>query len=229
MGNCLRGGHVSTDARRDSGTPYSAHGRLQHAPAARPTHRPQTSYDHAGDGRWEGLASHRPDHHPVSLSGMAARRPLPPRGWQQVTYVDQQAVGAAATAGTSTPGQLCLTYGLDLCFAVAVGGEQASDELDLPTADARIFHVQPANYRAGLEIGRYVRELQEQGYAVSAQIAGGDTASESSQARLGAVVDVLQSFGVEPVLRATDRQTGEEVRALGAGVDQHGRLQFVLV
>jgi hypothetical protein len=155
------------------------------------------------------------------------RRPPPPPGWSNVTYVDTQAVGKAATAGTSSPGRLCLTYGLDLCFAVAVGGEKHSE--DGVAADARIFHVQPENLTAGLEIARYVKDLQNSGYTVQAEVAGGDASSHSSQDRLEAVVDVLQNFGVNPKLRGTDRETGESARALGAGIDEHGCLEFVTV
>ncbi|UWE19022.1 XopAF/AvrXv3 family type III secretion system effector [Herbaspirillum huttiense] len=131
--------------------------------------------------------------------------------------------GSPATTGTSKTGVLCMTDGLDLCFAVAIGGEKTSGE---PAAKVRVFHVMPANENAQRDIRIYAQQLKREGYSVRAAIHGGDSSSASSNRRLGAVDATLEGLEV-PIDFHETGAGGEGNGALGAVIEAGGRIRFV--
>jgi hypothetical protein len=223
MGNCICGGGALADDRDTSWDTAGREVRRDVITHAAPRYR---------DERWSQFSS-SPDSpamrgtRPVfSLTGVAPRRPPTSPRWHTVHWVDYQS-GAAASATASMPGEVCRTTGMDLCLAVAVGGEKEPESPgDLP-AHARLFHVLPENARAGRDVARYIDELQRSGYHVRAAVRGADTGSASSKARLAAIRDVLAHYEVPIELEIADRETGEALGTLGVGIDADGRLEFL--
>lgn len=219
MGNCICGG----------GTLAADHSEFRQ-PAQRGAVNPQPygSAPRYRDERLSALAAGQgspPAPRMFSLSGMAARRPATSARWHTVHWIDYEA-SEATSADATEPGEICRTTGLDLCLAIAVGGEKVPDFVGEPPAQARLFHILPGNDRAGFQVARYVAGLQRAGYRLQAAIHGGDVASASSLHQLRALRDVLAHWDVPIVLDLAGRAPCAMPGTLSVGVDTDGRLEF---
>ena len=134
-----------------------------------------------------------------------------------------KAVGYApnrvATTGTSKPGVLCATDGLDLCFAVGVGGKKPSTG----EAKARVFHVMPNNMP--LPVAQYVNKLTDQGYEVKEAIHGGDTGSTASVNAVNRMSRMLQ--GLDVPIEFNDTAGGSSRNGTFGAVVDDGDVRFV--
>ncbi|MVT38370.1 hypothetical protein GO497_19705 [Acidovorax citrulli] len=124
-----------------------------------------------------------------------------------------------ATTGTSKPGVLCATDGLDLCFAVGVGGKKPSTG----EAKARVFHVMPNNMP--LPVAQYVNKLTDQGYEVKAAIHGGDTGSTASVNAVNRMSRMLQ--GLDVPIEFNDTAGGSSRNGTFGAVVEDGDVRFV--
>ncbi|MEP9687781.1 XopAF/AvrXv3 family type III secretion system effector [Xanthomonas perforans] len=138
-----------------------------------------------------------------------------------VGYSTQPAV--TASTGTSKPGVLCMTDGMDLCVGVAVGGEKPSQN----AGKARVFHVMPENRRAQWEIKSYIESLRSQGYAAKAAIPGGDSSSRSSVSKIQAIEATLGAMDVPIEFSSTGAGANNGNGPLGAVVEENGTVRFV--
>ncbi|MBV6843729.1 XopAF/AvrXv3 family type III secretion system effector [Xanthomonas euvesicatoria] len=130
---------------------------------------------------------------------------------------------ATASTGTSKPGVLCMTDGLDLCVGVAVVGEKPSEN----KGKARVFHVMPENRRAQWEIKSYIEGLRSQGYAVKAAIHGGDSSSRASVSKVDAIQATLGAMDVPREFSRTGAGASNGNGPLGAVVEENGTVRFV--
>ncbi|RMO78573.1 hypothetical protein ALQ33_01648 [Pseudomonas syringae pv. philadelphi] len=130
---------------------------------------------------------------------------------------------ATASTGTSKPGVLCMTDGLDLCVGVAVGGENPSQN----KGKARIFHVMPENRRAQWQIKSYIDELRSQEYSPKAAIHGGDSSSRASVSKVDAIQATLGAMDVPVEFSRTGAGASNDNGPLGAVVEENGTVRFV--
>jgi hypothetical protein len=84
----------------------------------------------------------------------------------------------------------------------------------------------PANERAQRDIRTYVQQLKNEGYAVRAALHGGNSTSNSSMRRLGAVEATLE--GLDVPINFHETGGGEEENGpLGAVIDHDGSVRFI--
>ncbi|RLM20018.1 avirulence protein AvrXv3 [Brenneria alni] len=167
---------------------------------------------------------------PARLASSRIKRPTSPfttlRQFELNRSYEIKGVGYSTTpaglasTGTSKPGVLCLTDGMDLCLGVAVGGTKSSE------SKVRVFHVMPENSRAQWKIGDYVKNLQSDGYEVRAALHGGDDTSRSSMQKVSAVETVLSALDVPIDINETGGGS-ERNGPLGAVVNNDGSFKFV--
>ncbi|PPU95261.1 hypothetical protein FZ025_09700 [Xanthomonas hyacinthi] len=117
-----------------------------------------------------------------------------------------------------------MTDGMELCVAVAVGGESQTKG----KGKARVFHVMPENRMAQWEIKDYIQKLKKDGYTAKVAIHGGDNTSDASMKKIMAINTVLQQLSVPVEFSAV----GDGCKAngngpLGAVVEEDGSVRFV--
>ena len=134
-----------------------------------------------------------------------------------------KAVGYAsdhvATTGTSKPGVLCATDGLDLCFAVGVGGRNPGTG----EAKARVFHMMP--HQRPLPVARHVQALKDQGYEVKAALHGGDAGSAASAHAIDAMGALLR--GLDVPIEFNDTAGDSRRNGTFGAVVEDGDVRFV--
>jgi len=92
-----------------------------------------------------------------------------------------EALGYAATTGTSRPNVLCITDGMGSCIGVAIIGEKDGQ------AKVRLFHVFNYNNTAPDSIKAHIDDLKKNGMAVRIGISGGLKGDQDSEGMLGRI------------------------------------------
>lgn len=132
-----------------------------------------------------------------------------------------------ATTGTSQLNTLCLTDGLQVCNAVAIGGEKINGDVRLPGSKVRVFHINPNNSDVREALSRYVTKLRQDGLQVKAAAYGGDSRDEGSMAIAEGVRTSLDQLTVPMEFdEMCDKRAGD-LSMMGAVIDDDHKVQFV--
>lgn len=132
-----------------------------------------------------------------------------------------------ATTGTSQLNTLCLTDGLQVCNAVAIGGEKIQDGANRPGSKVRLFHVTPHNSGVRETLSRYVAKLRQDGLQVKAAAYGGDSRDEGSIAIANEVRTTLDQLNVPVEFDKMCEKRDGDLSLMGAVIDNDHKVQFV--
>lgn len=133
-----------------------------------------------------------------------------------------------ASTGTSQLKTPCFTEGLDVCSAVAIGGEKVADgNHRLPGAKVRVFHVFPYNVNVSETISAYVTQLRNEGLTVKAAAYGGDSAYDYSVAASENLRAVLRELSIPVEFdEMCDKRPDRISSLLGAVIRDDHSVQF---